>query len=363
MKQGGWLWAMGFLLMAALSAGPAAGQTNITTNAEEVLSQAYRAVVDAELARWESRTAEAIAAYQNALALYGRLQTQYPGWQGDAISYRMGECTRAIAELEPLNNPDHAPGAADAKPDMTNTAARLERLVQELRSAQLGLTAGADSTAGRTELVALTRELNRVRAERDQAVRAHQSLLRKQNARTAGAATAADAVRTNVPPKLVPATIKSEARRMMEAGDDRGAMVLLHEAAGLFPGDADLDILQGVAACRAGQFDDAVTILKPFDTRGFTNADALVTLGTAYMGLGRVGEARVATEKALKAKARSPEANYNMAQILLMVTPQEPQAAQAYYQNALALGLPPDADLENSLRIAQIMAKLKKRPK
>jgi Tfp pilus assembly protein PilF len=104
-----------------------------------------------------------------------------------------------------------------------------------------------------------------------------------------------------------------------------------------------------------------VAVLKPFDTKGCTNAAALLTLGTAYMGMGRVGDARVATEKSLSVDPKSPDANYNMAQILLTIRPPDPDTAQRYYRRARELGLPADVDFENSLRVATILSHVRKR--
>jgi hypothetical protein len=80
------------------------------------------------------------------------------------------------------------------------------------------------------------------------------------------------------------------------------------------------------------------------------------------MGLGRIGEARVATEKALKINPDSPEVNYNMAQILISLSPPEVMDAQQHYRRALELGMAPDPDFENTLRTALIIARLKTRP-
>jgi Flp pilus assembly protein TadD len=210
---------------------------------------------------------------------------------------------------------------------------------------------------------AVSRELDRVRAERDEAERANQSLLRRVGRLEARVGHGLEPASTNQTGKTVSVTVRNEARRLIESGDNAGALRLLQEARGMLSGDTDVLILLGVAACQSGRFDEAVNVLKPFDVPGATQANALLTLGTAYMGLGRVGDARVAMEKALAIDPRSPEANYNMAQILLSVSPSDPVAAQQYYRQALELGLPGDADLENSLRVAVIMSRIKKRAK
>lgn len=349
---------VGILVGLGLLTTRVGAETRRGTGAEEALRQAYLSVVGAELSRAEDSSEKALAAYRKALELFQKVQAEYPGWQADAVSYRIADCSNAILSIEGRCTPDDV-AAPTAPVCESNAVPRLERLLDDLRRAQ-ALLAGGGSAAGQAANAALMRELNRVRAERDDAVRAHQALLRKQARRDAQQA-GDSAIRTNEDMRLLPVAVKSEARKMMEAGDNLGAMALLREAGQVLQDDPERTVLQGVASCRAGRYDEAVALLKPLDTRGITNADALVTLGSAYMGLGQVGESRVATEKALQANARSPEANYNMAQILMVVIPPDPETAEQYYRRAVALGLPPDADLENALRVATIMARLKKR--
>jgi Flp pilus assembly protein TadD len=349
---------IGIMLMA----GCVLGQTNSPSASSDLLRQAYRAVVNAELARSGNKTAEAVQSYREALGLFGRLQAEYPGWQGDAVGFRVADCQNALAKLDPVKTPDDKPVAGVGQTE-TNAAARLARLVQELETFKNVLATGLDTRGGGTAEAAVSRELDRVRAERDEAERANQSLLRRVARLEARVGRGLESASTNQTGKTVSVTVRNEARRLMESGDNAGALKLLQEARVMFPGDADLLILLGVAACQSGRFDDAVTVLKPLDVPGATQANALLTLGTAYMGMGRVGDARVATEKALTIDAQSPEANYNMAQILLSVSPSDPVAAQQYYRRAMELGLPADADLENSLRMALIMSRIKRRTK
>lgn len=354
-----WRITIGIIVMA----GGVLGQTNSPAPSGVILRQAYLSVVHAELARTANQKAEAVKAYTKALELYGRLQAEYPGWQGDAIGYRVAECQNALIKLDQEKTPDdEKPFAAPGGVDDTNAVVRLTGLIRELEAMREVLAADGAFSGGPTDGTA-GRELERVRAERDEAERANQSLLRRLTRLETRAGRGHEDAFTNVTEKTVSAALRSEARRLMEAGDNVGALKLLREARVMIPGDADLCILLGVAACRAGLFDDAVVILKPFDTRDATQANALLTLGTAYMGLGRVGDARVAMEKALKIDARSPEANYNMAQILMAITPADPVGAQKYYRRAIELGLPADTDLENSLRMAVIISRIKNRPK
>jgi tetratricopeptide (TPR) repeat protein len=352
-----WKWigvvvGIGLAMVMAVQA-----QTNSVPEGEAILRRAYLAVVQAELARAEKRVPDAVSGYKTALSLFGRLQVEYPGWHGDMVGYRVADCNNAIALLDPLGGV--AP-TESAEGTATN-AVRVATLVQELKSARGWLAEDASTTAGRQML--LERELEQVRRERDESVKRAQVSDRqaaKLETRLRRFEKGEDTVKSNAF-VLLPAAIRGEAMRLMQESQYNKAMSLLREGIEVMPDRQDFEVLAGVVACRAGQFDIAVSILKPFDTKKPVNADALLTLGTAWMGLGKIGEARVATEKALLLNPKSPEANYNMAQIYLTIKPSNPVAAEKYYQQALDLGLEADADFENSLRMAFIVSRLKKR--
>ena len=88
---------------------------------------------------------------------------------------------------------------------------------------------------------------------------------------------------------------------------------------------------------------------------------ALLTLGTAYMGLGEIGKARDAMEKVIAIKPDSAEAHYNLAQILITIAPPDITLSQEHYQRAIELGCSVDLDYENALRTAMIIQKMKKK--
>lgn len=349
LKRGGVAVWIGAAMVMAVHA-----QTHEVPEAESILRRAYLAVVQAELARAEQHVPDAVAEYKTALSLYGRLQGEYPGWHADLVGYRVADCNNMLAELEPLKG---APSVGAT----TNGQARLELLLQELKGAKGWLMQGGDGAAGRQ--MVLERERDRVRDERDQAVKQAQVASRqvgRLEARLRRFEQGEGASRTNVF-VLLPAVIRAEALRHMQEGQCDKAMVLLREGFEAMPERQDFEVLAAVAACRAGRFNVAVGILKPYDTRTPVNADALLTLGTAWMGMGRIGDARVATEKVLKMNPKSGEAHYNMAQIFLTLKPADPVAAEKHYRQALALGMEVDPDFENSLRMAFIVARLKKR--
>jgi Flp pilus assembly protein TadD len=154
--------------------------------------------------------------------------------------------------------------------------------------------------------------------------------------------------------------VKSEANRLIKANEVDHAITLLMEAIELMPTEPDLVVLLAEANCRDGRFDVAVKLLAPFDVWRAKNASALVTLGTAYMGLGEIGKARDAMEKALSIKPDSADAHYNLAQIMITISPPDVPGAQEHYQRAMELGAPADLEFENALRTAMIITRMKK---
>lgn len=352
-------------LAVVMAAGGVSGawfdskEKNTGTPAGELLRTAYLAVVDAELARSEQRDVDAVAAYRKALSLYGRIQAEYPGWQAAMVSYRVAECQNELAAAEAMKSAEGGTNAVAAAAPMTNDAARLQTLLMELQDARLAMVTERE----RSSLAAqkqLEKETQRLKDEVDDTVQANQALLRKVARLEVKLNRAGIADATNTVARGVVAAVKSEARRMMQENKTPDAIALLREASDLIPTDPDLLVQLSVAYCRIGDFGSAVRVLEPFDGKRPSHADALMTLGTAYMGLGKIGDARVATEKSLKIKPDSPEANYNMAQILISLSPPEVMDAQQHYRRALELGLAPDPDFENTLRTAMIISRLKK---
>ncbi len=331
--------------------------------ADALLRQAYRAVVDAELAGIVNRRADAIQDYRQAIELFGRLQADYPGWQAEAIDYRLADCRNRMAALEAGGSSNVSPAALP--PAITNTEARLEHLLDELRQASSDAGAPAQDGAGALEAA-------RLRAERDEAIRATQALQRKlarleQNRgwrfwRTPPSLPAAP---TNALPPLsaLPAVVKAEARRLIQEGQTAQALWLVREGERVMPGDLDLIVLHGLAACQVGKYGEAVELLQPHDTADLTQASVLITLGSAYMGLGRVGDARVAMERGLKLAPDSAEGHYNLAQILMAIKPPDVDKAQAHYGRAMELGSRPDPTFENKLRTGMILSRMKSRPR
>jgi tetratricopeptide (TPR) repeat protein len=327
--------------------------TNVPPQAGELLKKAYQAVVDAELALADNQSLAAANSYRGALGIYERLKVDYPGWQTAMINNRVLECRKALAALES----DPAQGQA-APPDNS----RLQALLTELRTVQTTLAQESPSSADiKSRQMAL--EIGRLTEELSESVKVQQALQRKivkleTKLEKVGGSSGGE---TNIQCRAVVAAVKGEAYRLMNTNEFVPAILLLMEAVELMPSESDLVVLLALANCRDGRYADAVKLLTPFDVWKPKNADALLTLGSAYMGLGEVGKARDVVEKTLALKPNSAEAHYNLAQILITVTPPDVPNAQDHYQRAIELGAPVDLEFENALRTAIIITRMKQR--
>lgn len=328
------------------------------SQAAELLRNAYLAVVDAELARSEQHHADAATAYRKALEFYGRLQAEYPGWQGAMVNYRVAECQNALASLESGNGGGESKSVVAAA-NGTNTEMRLQFLLLELQDVRHLLAAETNAVSGVINEEA-TREIDRLREQLNNESKANYTLIRKISRLEAKLNRAGITEGTNTQSKAVALAVKTESNRLLNDNKAPDAIALLKEASDMMPLETDLTLQLALAYCRVGRFKEAVHVLQPFDVKHPVNADAMMCLGAAYMGMGEVGMARDATEKALKLKPESAEAYYNMAQILMSITPPDVDAVQAHYRHALELGLAPDAEFENALRTALVISKIRK---
>jgi len=362
MKHVGKLFLMVIMMLSWALQGSVAGTvTNVTPQAVALLKKAYVAVVEAELARSENQNTEAAKSYRAALECYEKLKTDYPGWQAFMISGRMTECENALAALEMPREPEAVLGKnLEAEAESSNDVVRLQVLLKELQSVKEAL-ASAKTTGDESNSKQMAAEVDRLKDELNDAAKDKQILQRKILKLDAKLNKTSAGSGTNSPCKAVVSAVKSEANRLMKANGMVPAIALLIEATELMPEETDLVVLLAVANCRDGRFGDAVKLMAPFDVWRAKNADALLTLGTAYMGLGEVGKARDAIEKTLSIKPESAEAHYNMAQILITIFPPDVTGAQEHYQQALELGSPVDPEFENALRTAMIITRMKKK--
>ena len=333
--------------------------------AGDLLRQAYREAVDAEVARVDQQFAEALKHYSTALQRYGRLQADYPGWQSEIISYRVADCNNQIAAIQRAMSKNAGPDGdlTGGLASETNAEARLTKLIGELRECRVLLP---DAEMERIQQAAQDSERKSLRESLDAALRANQVLMRKNariETRLNRVEKRAPEATTNTPPVLLLGAVKAEARRLMQDRQNSAAAELLRETGEYIPEDSDFDVLRGAAFCRAGDFKEAVAALQPLDRKDLKDASVLVTLGTAYMGLGRLGDARVAMERAVKLDPRSGEAHYNLAQILAAIVPPDAAGAELNYRQALGLGIPTDDGFENTLRNLIILSRMHSKPR
>lgn len=351
-----------FLMMSLLLVGwgiqgaGAGPVTNVAPQAGEWLKKAYMAVVEAELARADHYNTDAAKSYREALGYYARLTTAYPGWQTSMISLRVAECQTALTELEMPKEPEADQDKTDGMG--TNSANRVQVLMGELREVQSAL-AQMNTTETESKVRQLQADRDRLQEEVVEAAKANQLLQRK--VAKLEAKLGKSVTGTNAMCRAVVAAVKTEANSLMKTNDVAPAIALLTEAIELMPSETDLVVLLAVADCRAGRFEQAVKLMAPFDVWRAKNADALLTLGTAYMGLGEIGKARDAMEKVIAIKPDSAEAHYNLAQILITIAPPDITLSQEHYQRAIELGCSVDLDYENALRTAMIIQKMKKK--
>lgn len=348
------------ILGLELQSTRAGSVTNITPQAVECLKKAYLAVVEAELARAENHDAEAAKSYRAAIGFYEKLQADYPGWQAPIVSMRMAECKKVLASVEMPREPETVTGAKETAMGGSNTVVRLQDLLSELRGVQSTLEL-AKTSGDESKIKQLLAEVERLKDELNNDAKASLVLQRKIVKLEAKLSkTGAAGGGTNSLCRAVVSAVKSEANRLIKANEVAPAITLLMEAIELMPTEPDLVVLLAEANCRYGRFDVAVKLLAPFDVWRAKNASALVTLGTAYMGLGEIGQARDAMEKALSIKPDSADAHYNLAQILLTISPPDVPGAQEHYQRAIELGAPADLEFENALRTTLIITRMKK---
>jgi tetratricopeptide (TPR) repeat protein len=142
---------------------------------------------------------------------------------------------------------------------------------------------------------------------------------------------------------------KKIAKDLLVKGKTAEARELLMEAMNIDPDDSSIRLLMGVTQCQAGQYQDAIYVLKQLIDESPENARARAVLGTAYFGLGQNDRAEAETSLALKLKSDLHEAHYNMVQILLAGDSPNIKRAKLHYAKALELGAKPDKSLEKRL--------------
>lgn len=359
--------ALCILLWAAVSPRAAVVAPNPEDSepyAVVALRAAYMTIIDAELAADAGRWSNAAAAYADALAQFERIANRYPGWQLTMIDARIANCRNSLDEMR-----QRLACGADASLPVGKSAAqddaRRQQLRDELRNARAWLAAPGVQDDGVARLGRIM-SLERSCAE----LKAHVSRLSEERDRLAGKLhriernypfLAGRAVATNF--SAYPQTteiIRDQVRRYLKVGEHGLAIALLQEARELMPGDLTLVVMLGTAMCIAGNYEGALVLL----TRGVpaeqVTTEIRILRGSAQMALGNLGAARVEMEKVLKKDPTSAAAHYNMAQLLVALTPPDGEKAREHYALSLNHGGAPDKQLEQAIREARLIDKIKK---
>lgn len=118
-------------LLAGFALSPAHAQQDLTADQAD----AYKAVIQADLARDSGAIAEAQRLYRQALDLYDAIARKEPNWHPEIVEYRVSYCRSQIEALKGRTEGDLPPDGArqEAKPDIALAEAqqRIEQLEAE----------------------------------------------------------------------------------------------------------------------------------------------------------------------------------------------------------------------------------------
>lgn len=275
-------------VIAAAAFAPAAPEPAQEPTANVQFSDAYRMVLLADSAYEKEEWSRARDFYSQALDTYATLRRKFPDWQPGVVDFKIRYCMRRLDLLPPAPPAETNALSRTASPSVTSPQAAPETAPSE------------------TDL---------------------------------RAAKALD--------NLIEAS-----RRQLLVGNVAAARDGLLSALRISPDHPTIRLLLGLAQCRNGQFEDAVTLLDNLIEDEPNNAWAHLYRGTARVGMGRIDEAVADIEKATRLNPRSHEAYYDLAQALLMKSPPDTANAQKHYRKAIELGATPDPALEARLKPA-----------
>jgi tetratricopeptide (TPR) repeat protein len=282
--------------------------------------RAYRILLAADEARDKDDLLVASKLYKEALETYVDLSKKYPDWQRGVIHFRIAYCDNQIRGL--LKRLARKKAELDTPPPATETG--------PAKGAATTDTGTADTEPAPAEAVdAGTGETTRVAL-----VRPGTGPVEKPPSKGG-----ADLAR-----------VKKKAGDLLAKGKPHEANEVLLEGLRSDPDDTTVRLLIGVARCQAGNYRDAVFLLRQLVDDDPTNTCAHVTLGTAYFGLGLTPEARKQMELAIKVDPNAREAHHNLAQILLRSKPPDIEGAKRHYKKAVDLGAPRDPKMDLLIR-------------
>lgn len=158
-------------------------------------------------------------------------------------------------------------------------------------------------------------------------------------------------VTSTAEPREVPAgmTAADFVRQLLQEGHNDVALATVLTARQHEPADMNLVLIEGITLIRLQRYADAAFLLVDLARNNPRNAEINATLGAAMMGAGFYEEARESLLAAIRLDKHLPECLYNLAQLYALVDPKDIKQARKYYQQALTLGVMPDAQLESIL--------------
>lgn len=253
---------------------------------------AYKNLVDADKARDNGDMMKAATLYKKASELYSQLNQTYPEWQPGMVKFRMLYCSQQLdTTLKKVN----LPGETSTGPIANNQGNENGNPMQAILEMK---TSWEKNTKAVTDMHA-------------------------------------------------------EAKDLIKKGRAKEARPVLLSAMKMDPDNTLTRLLISMAQCETGEFSDAVSVLQELLKEDASNAEAHVVLGTAYFGLGRFADAEQEMKRALSINPRLAAAHYDLAQIMLLITPRDVESARQYYRSAVALGCARDKKLEKDLQVAK----------
>ena len=258
------------------------------SKAEKLAGEANAQLQAADEVWRAGNMAKAAESYQAAAATYRQAEQLSPDMQNGLIKFRISYC---VSQVEQIQNAREKEKAPPAPPVTVTHPAGLRRG---------GDSAGmANSRGEASEPVDLRREL----------------------------AIAQRVVTSEHPEDALPSLITV----LRAEPTNRLALLLM----------ATLRVQQG-------RYDDAIVTIEGLRESDEDEAVLLLAAG-AYCGAGRYFDALLSLDKAMKKNPESPQANIDMAYLLLEMSPEKRADATAYYKHARKLGIPRDALLEKRL--------------
>jgi tetratricopeptide (TPR) repeat protein len=290
--------------------------------ATELMSKAQEAYIGSD-------SKKAIALFREALAVLVKLEQDHPNW-APTTTFSPVRFRKAICETE------------------------IERILLEEAQA-----------SSRTIAVTDTRELEKMRADRARMAATNRvvEVTRKLNSKASGevvdeVAVKADLSKTGVKPASTNEIVKipeelelAKDMILVERFSDAEASlikVLKKDAE-----NKEARFLMALAKVQQGKASDALIILSDLLEDAPSDEATLLLAAGAHLSAGAYSKSMDHLDAAMKAHPTRPDAYFNMAWLLLDMRPDATTDAEAYYRQAVKLGLTRNRDIERRLGIKQ----------